>query len=180
MANIVNIFAKFTFKTTFDLLKLKFIFGDYCKYDPRKFTGLILKFHDPKATFLIFHTGNVVGTGIKTEKNLDAAVRLLYKTLKETGLFVDLIFPIVQITNFTASCNIGSNLNLETLYNKYKSVCTYEKELFPGLKMQLTCPKMTIIIFHKGKLIFTGTANSFIIRKVYLKVLSMISEYNMP
>ena len=38
-------------------------------YEPKKFTGLVMRIKEPKTTALIFNTGKIVVLGAKTEEN---------------------------------------------------------------------------------------------------------------
>jgi transcription initiation factor TFIID TATA-box-binding protein len=176
MAQIVNIFAKITFKTTFDLVKLSDLLENSI-YNPRQFSGLVLRFTNPKASFLIFRTGKVIGTGIRSEKILNESVRGLYRTLRATLLFKNLIFPQVEITNFTASYSLDRKVNLEAFYIWYRKFCIFEPELFPALKLQLPVPEVTAIIFTSGKIILTGTKSEFCVRKGLQKAIFMLSDF---
>jgi len=165
------------FKTQFDLPKLV-PYLQNSVYNPGKFNGLVFRLKEPKATFIIFRTGNVIATGIKTEKVLNDSVRFLYKNLRSSGLFVDLVFPQVKITNLTASYNDPLvNFDLESFYKHYQKLCVYEKELFPALKFQYKCPKLTILIFHSGSIIFTGNPNYFVIQKYFRSIIIMLSDF---
>lgn len=55
-------------------------------YEPEVFPGLIFRIQDPKAVFLIFSSGKVVLTGIKSEDQIVPAIKLLGNTLKENEL----------------------------------------------------------------------------------------------
>lgn len=65
-------------KTTYSLEKTM--------YEPEQFPGLIYRMADPKVVFLIFTSGNLVCTGAKKEKDVDAAVTKLQKMLEEKKL----------------------------------------------------------------------------------------------
>jgi len=108
-------------------------------------------------------------TAIKTQQILNNSVRFLYKNLRSSGLFVDLVFPQVKITNLTASYNDPLvNFDLESFYKRYQKLFVYEKELFPALKFEYKCPKrLTILIFHSGSIIFTGNPNYFVIQTFF-------------
>jgi len=125
MAQIANVFIKVVFKVEFDLNKLVLLL-ESATYNPN---GLVFRLKTPKAVFLIFRTGIVIGTGIKSEKDMKEAVRLLYKLLKSTDLFTDLIFPQVQITNYTATFDLKEHVNCKfrkVLFNVSKTLCAGE------------------------------------------------------
>lgn len=176
MASLTNIFAKITFSIPFDLSEIKNKLRN-SEYVPKKFNGLILKYTNPRTTFVLFRTGKVIATGVRSQKVLDESVRTLYRELRNTGSFRDLAFPEVQITNLTCSYDCKAKFDLDSFYSRYTNLCVYEKELFPALKMQFNCPNITVLIFHNGKMILTGSTNEFFINKTLKRVLFMLSDF---
>ena len=55
-------------------------------YEPEVFPGLIFRVDEPRSVFLIFSSGKVVLTGIKSEEQIIPAIKFLGKVLKENGL----------------------------------------------------------------------------------------------
>jgi len=47
-------------------------------------------------------------------------------------------------------------IGLEGLANEHYKFCRYDPELFPGLIYRLTKPKLVMLIFNSGKIVFTG------------------------
>lgn len=176
MASLKNIFAKITFSISFDLDELNRILPN-AEYNPKKFNGLVLKYIHPRTTFVFFRTGKIIATGVRSHKTLDESVRILYRELRNTRLFNDLVFPCVEITNLTCSYDAECKFDLISFYSRYSNLCTYEKELFPALKLQLKSPDITILIFHNGKIILTGSINEFFINKSLKNVLFMLSDF---
>jgi transcription initiation factor TFIID TATA-box-binding protein len=39
---------------------------------------------------------------------------------------------------------------------EHSKFSTYEPELFPGLVYRMVLPKVVMLIFHSGKVVFTG------------------------
>jgi len=95
--------------------------------------------------------------------------------LKSTDLFTDLIFPQFQITNYTASFDLKEHVNLEKFYLTYRKLCVLEKELFPALKFEFLFPKVTVLLFHTGKMILTGSTNVNFFDKTVRKIAFMHS-----
>ncbi|MFX1377549.1 MAG: hypothetical protein ACFFA4_00505 [Promethearchaeota archaeon] len=54
---------------------------DNAKFDPNKFPPLVIKLENPKSTILIFSTGKMVLTGLKTESDVQLAFNIVLKNL---------------------------------------------------------------------------------------------------
>ncbi len=76
------------------------------KYNPEKFPGAIIKLKSPKATILLFRTGNIVCTGTKSEEKAKEALIFFAAKLEESG--VDLVHGLsnIKIENIASSCNL--------------------------------------------------------------------------
>lgn len=55
-----------------------------------------------------------------------------------------------------ASCDLKFTIGLEGLANEHHQFCRYDPEVFPGLIYRLTKPKLVMLIFNSGKVVFTG------------------------
>jgi len=55
-------------------------------YDPDQFPGLIYHMEDPRVTFLIFRSGNLVCTGAKREEDVYTATEKFVATLEAKGV----------------------------------------------------------------------------------------------
>ncbi len=55
---------------------------DNSEYEPEQFPGLVFKYKEAKATFLLFSNGKIVCTGTKSEEQVYKAVHMLIKILK--------------------------------------------------------------------------------------------------
>ena len=61
-------------------------------YEPEVFPGIIFRITEPKCVFLIFSSGKVVLTGLKFEKDIIPAIKILGRALKSR----DLIKPLLD------------------------------------------------------------------------------------
>ncbi|MBD3214696.1 MAG: TATA-box-binding protein [Candidatus Lokiarchaeota archaeon] len=82
---IQNIVASGDLHTHIDL-NLAAVVMEYAMYEPEVFPGLIYRMQDPKSVFLLFSTGKIVCTGIKTEDVVANAVSKLNKEVRELGV----------------------------------------------------------------------------------------------
>ena len=132
--------------------------------------GLTLKLENPKATARIFRTGKVVCLGTKTQSELEKAgheiVRLLAPcSAKFTGFIVN---------NMVGSCDVRCKLNIEKLYELIGGI--YEPELFPALQY-CTKNKITLLIFHSGKMVATGAKQKHDLDDAHAFILPLLQKF---
>ena len=61
-----------------------------------------------------------------------------------------------SLRNMVLSYAVGRAINLVEFYDRHKSKCSYEVELFPGLIYRSQSPKVTFTLFASGKVNATG------------------------
>ena len=148
------------------------------KYNPEKFPGAILKIKSPKATILLFRTGNIVCTGTKSEEKAKEALSFFVDKLEESG--VDLIHGMseVKIENIASSCDLKSEIHLENAARMLPR-SLYEPEQFPGIIHRMHYPKTVILLFASGKLVCTGAKVTSDIHLSVNTLRSMLEEKNL-
>ncbi len=127
------------------------------EYNPETFPGLVLRIKQPKSAVLVFSSGNLVCTGVKSIAQVREVVDQVIKQLKKIGVHVK-IKPKINVQNIVASGTISLDLNLNTLSLELENT-EYEPEQFPGLVYKLADPTATFLLFSNGKLVCTGTKN---------------------
>jgi transcription initiation factor TFIID TATA-box-binding protein len=145
------------------------------KYNPEKFSALILKIQQPKSTLLIFYNGNVVCTGTKLVDDAILVIELLCTKLAHIGYKA--VPSAFKVRNVVGSFDMNHPIRVEDLCLAYPKQCTYTPELFPALKFQLTNPKMCVLIFHKGKLILTGGKSIEELRHGFTCIVEVLKEF---
>jgi TATA-box binding protein (TBP) (component of TFIID and TFIIIB) len=60
------------------------------------------------------------------------------------------------VQNIVFSTQFCSKLNLLGLAKDLGLTACYDPEIFPGIRISLTSPKMVVTVFSKGKAILTG------------------------
>jgi len=141
-------------------------------YEPKKFTGLVMRIKEPKTTALIFNTGKIVVLGAKTEEDSKKACRKYAKIIKSLGF--EVILKNITIQNMVGSCDIKFQIPLIPLslhMKKYlnDSRIAYEPELFPGLiyhylssnsnnddQIKENESNIVFLIFESGKIVIAG------------------------
>ncbi len=127
------------------------------EYNPETFPGLVLRIKQPKSAVLVFSSGNLVCTGVKSIAQVREVIDQVIKQLKKIGVHVK-IKPKINVQNIVASGGINLDLNLNTLSLELENT-EYEPEQFPGLVYKLVEPTATFLLFSNGKLVCTGTKN---------------------
>jgi transcription initiation factor TFIID TATA-box-binding protein len=152
---IENIVASGTIAESIDLAELSSKVEN-CDLNKKRFPGAVYHIADPKIACLIFSSGKVVITGLRTDAALAKGIAILKKKLKEVGI-EPLKEPRIAITNMVCSYNLGRyiNLNKLTVTLNVENV-EYEPEQFPGLVFRIADPKIVVLIFSSGKIILTG------------------------
>ena len=145
--------AKFADKFDLPLIESKL---EGAVYDKSKFPGLVYRLKKPKAAFLIFSTGKIVCTGVKSVDDVKTVINKVAKELDSMGMSVEKN-PDFIIQNIVASADLKSELNLNAIaVGLGLENIEYEPEQFPGLVYRIKEPKVVVLIFGSGKLVITG------------------------
>jgi len=164
--------AKLDLKEKLDLVKLTRKLYD-AEYHPERFPGVIFRQDNPRATFLIFSTGNIVVTGLEIFQDAEKAISKLLKKIKKFGIKSSNPEIVIQ--------NIVANGDLHTIINLNKAVLLmefvmYEPEVFPGLIYNMKNPRAVFLIFSTGKFVCTGIKEEKILEKAILKLNREIND----
>lgn len=127
------------------------------EYNPARFTGLIMRIHNPRATALIFRSGKLVCTGARSEENSLLAAKKFARIIQKLGFSVK--FSCFKIQNIVATCDLKFPIKLENLNHMHGQFSSYEPELYPGLTYRMVMPRVVLLIFVNGKVVLTGAKN---------------------
>jgi len=92
--------------------------------------------------------------GTRSIADAKLAARKFARMIKKLGFNVRLDGFNVQ--NIVANCDTKMKIRLEGLVLKHRALANYEPEQFPGLVYRLQRPKVTALIFAKGKVVLLG------------------------
>ncbi|KAL6428337.1 hypothetical protein ACFW04_008550 [Cataglyphis niger] len=158
------------------------------EYNPARFTGLIMRIRNPRATALIFSSGKLVCTGARSEDDSLLAARKFARIIQKLGfpvshihknfflcrnlkflittpyvfVFLQVKFSSFKVQNIVATCDVKFPIKLEGLYREHAQFCSYEPELYPGLIYRILNPRVVLLIFVNGKVVLTGMSKYFI------------------
>ena len=92
--------------------------------------------------------------GTKSVEDARLASRKFARMLQKLGYKPRLDDFVVQ--NIVGNADARMLIRLEGLHLHHEPYVKYEPELFPGLVYSVMQPKMKVLVFAKGKLVFLG------------------------
>uniref|UniRef100_A0A182Q452 TATA-box-binding protein n=1 Tax=Anopheles farauti TaxID=69004 RepID=A0A182Q452_9DIPT len=127
------------------------------EYNPSRFHGVVMRIRDPRCTALIFRSGKVICTGAKNEQQAHLGLRKFVRIIQKLGF--DVKFLEYKVQNLVATADLRFPIRLENLNQVHGQFSSYEPELFPGLIYRMVKPRVVLLIFVNGKIVFTGAKN---------------------
>ncbi|XP_039950683.1 TBP-related factor [Bactrocera tryoni] len=124
------------------------------EYTPSRFHGVVMRMREPRCTALIFRTGKIICTGARNETEASLGARKFARILQKLGYPVK--FVDFKLHNIVATVDLRFPIRLENLNQMHGQFSSYEPELFPGLIYRMVNPRMVLLIFVNGKIVFTG------------------------
>ncbi|KAL5103675.1 hypothetical protein TcWFU_003406 [Taenia crassiceps] len=124
------------------------------EYNPRRFTGCVIRLREPRVTCLLFSTGKMVTTGGRSEESNNLGARKCARVIQKLGFPVQ--FNNFRIQNVVGIVDLKFPIRLEGLLMANEQMSQYEPEIFPGLIYRIINPKLVFLIFVNGKVIITG------------------------
>jgi transcription initiation factor TFIID TATA-box-binding protein len=154
---VVNTIFTSTFNTHLDLAAISSRLAN-CRYNPRKFSGAVIRFTSPKVTILLFRTGRLVIAGAKNENAAEAALRYLVHIMAALQYKVEP--EKIKLRNVVVSCSIGRQIDMYKLADNHKRKCLWVPELFTGATYKFNKDRSAVAtIFASGKFNLTGTGS---------------------
>lgn len=161
------------------------------QYNPKRFSGLIMRIKEPKATSLIFSNGKIIVLGAKTEEDSFKACKKIGKIIGSLNYTVKL--TDFKIQNIVGSCDSKLTINLYRLSNNIKehigeSRVAFEPEIFPGLIYRLipyksqnnecneSLSNIVLLIFNSGKIVICGAKKRNQIYEAFKKVYPLLYQ----
>jgi transcription initiation factor TFIID TATA-box-binding protein len=155
---IENIVASGAVADTIDLEVISTTIEN-CELNKKRFPGAVYRIQDPKIAMLIFSSGKVVLTGVRSNEALEQGLKHLITKLREAGVTC-YDEPRVKVTNMVCSYDMGNKINLNKVVMTLSlENIEYEPEQFPGLVYRIPDPKVVALLFSSGKIILTGGKN---------------------
>ena len=146
------------------------------EFNPRRFGAVIMRLREPKATALIFASGKMCVTGVKSTHNATLAAKKFAYIIERVG-FTPAEYMDFKVQNIVGTADVGFPIRLEGLVYAHSTFASYEPELFPGLIYRLVNPRVVFLIFVSGKIVLTGAKTEADLSQAYTKLYPVLVEY---
>jgi transcription initiation factor TFIID TATA-box-binding protein len=146
------------------------------EFNPRRFGAVIMRLREPRATALIFASGKMVVTGVKSTHNATLAAKKFAYIVERVG-FTPQEFMDFKVQNIVGTADVGFPIRLEGLVYKHSAFASYEPELFPGLIYRLVSPRVVFLIFVSGKVVITGAKKESDLSSALTKLYPVLEEF---
>lgn len=146
------------------------------EFNPRRFGAVIMRLREPKATALIFASGKICVTGVKSTHNATLAVKKFAYIVERVG-FQPKEFMDFKVQNMVGTTDVGFPIRLEGLVYAHSAFASYEPELFPGLIYRLVSPRVVFLIFVSGKIVITGAKKESDLSSALAKLYPVLVEF---
>ena len=176
---IVNVVSTVSLECQLNLRELALKLHN-SEYNPKRINALIIRIKKPKTAALVFSNGKMVVVGADNEDDSKQAAKIYAKDIKSLG-YNDIKFKNFKIENVVASCDVNFQIQLTKLSLKLKLInnknCSYEPDIFPGLIYHMQDPKICLLIFKSGKLVFVGAKQRKDIYSSFEKIYPLLKQY---
>lgn len=173
VVDIVNVIATVNFEksTPIDQIIDKI---PQAEYNPKEFSGVILRLTNPKASILIFDSGKMICTGTKSPNLAKKSIHEIASKLQKSNIISLDKPPKIKIQNIVASVSYGVEINLDTCAQNLPRNM-YEPEHFPAVIHKMTDPEATILLFNSGRVICTGVKTEKALYRAVISLRQMLS-----
>lgn len=138
-------------------------------YRPKRFSALSIKFVNPKASVILFSTGNITVMGAQSR------FAALY-VLARLRSIID--FDIIQTTvlNIVAKFWYGKIIDLDKLYSRHDRFANYDPDLFPSCCYTIPGTNNSANVFKSGKVVIAGNKSVDAIPEQVIWIANKIRE----
>jgi transcription initiation factor TFIID TATA-box-binding protein len=98
------------------------------EFNPRRFGAVIMRLREPRATALIFASGKICVTGVKSTHNATLACKKFHYIIERVG-FKPKEYMDFKVQNIVGTADLGFPIRLEGLLYSHSVFCSYEPEV---------------------------------------------------
>jgi transcription initiation factor TFIID TATA-box-binding protein len=146
------------------------------EFNPRRFGAVIMRLREPRATALLFSSGKMCITGVKSVHNASLASKKFAMIVEKVG-FKPQDAVDFKVQNLVGTADVGFPIRLEGLVYAHSAFASYEPELFPGLIYRLVNPRVVFLIFVSGKIVITGAKKESDLSAALTKIYPVLLEF---
>jgi len=146
------------------------------EFNPRRFGAVVMRLREPRATALMFASGKICVTGVKSTHNATLAMKKFHYIVERIG-FQPKENMDFKVQNIVGTTDCGFPIRLEGLVYAHSAFASYEPELFPGLIYRLVSPRVVFLIFVSGKIVITGAKKESDLANALTKLYPVLVEF---
>ena len=146
------------------------------EFNPRRFGAVIMRLREPRATALLFASGKMCITGVKSAHNASLAAKKFAYIVERVG-FQPQDHLEFKIQNIVGTTDVGFPIRLEGLVYAHSTYASFEPELFPGLIYRLVSLRVVFLIFVSGKIVITGAKTEQDLRQAFIKIKPVLLQF---
>lgn len=175
MIRIQNITSTASLGVRLDLKKIALKCRN-TEFNPRRFGAVIMRLREPRATALLFASGKMCVTGVKSTHDATLASKKFAYVIERVG-FQPKDYMDFKVQNIVGTTDVGFPIRLEGLVYAHSAFASYEPELFPGLIYRLAHPRVVLLIFVSGKVVITGAKKETDLTNALTKMYPVLMEF---
>jgi transcription initiation factor TFIID TATA-box-binding protein len=129
-------------------------------YDRKRFAAITIRIDKPRCTALLFTSGKLVVTGVKSWYECLLASLCIARIVSMQFVHARYFIVNCDVQNIVAHSEIrlqpGQMLNIQRMYESMAMECTYQRNMFPGLIYRGKDAPVVLLCFYSGKVVLTG------------------------
>lgn len=129
-------------------------------YNRKRFAAITIRVGDPQCTALLFTSGKLVVTGVKSWYECLLAALCVCRMVSRALTGCSYKVSNCEIQNIVARSTVVTGphqrLNIQRMYELLGLECTYQRSMFPGLIYRRTGCPVVVLCFVSGKVVLTG------------------------
>lgn len=151
------------------------------KFDQKKFAALTIRLASPCCTVLLFTSGKMVLTGCNTFAECILASLQVVSYFRKRFAGISIILKKVVIQNIVGNVDLKlpgkSFIDLERIYEENGVMCTFQRNMFPGLIYRPDNCSVVLLLFNSGKIVVTGAKSALDIHDGWKSLWPFVRKY---
>lgn len=178
--NVVSTSQIMSGRMPIDLQSLSYLLP-HSSYDRKTFAAITIRTEAPFCTALLFSSGKLVVTGVKSWNECLYAAKCIVEMLNNACPQLSFTMRSCRIQNMVAHGAIpmpeNCMLDIQSMYENNSVESTYQRKMFPGLIFRSMRIPVVILCFFSGKVVLTGAKAEADIHAGWQYLLQVVQPY---
>jgi transcription initiation factor TFIID TATA-box-binding protein len=148
-------------------------------YDKKRFAAITIRLEEPRTTALLFSSGKLVVTGAVSRQMAISAVRSTIYILENVFPYLDIASCSFSVQNIVCNIKVANveRIDVDKLYEKFSTHCTYQPSIFPGLIFRPPESPIVLLIFKSSRIVVTGAREYDDVVDGFSKVFPLLNDF---